>query len=85
VGLTILHKIIVFDVSHIQTECGKYQGIVCGILSVPQNTIMDPNNVMLTNVGRFSYSCATQLRVALVRGLMWAFPWCVLGWVAGAL
>ena len=34
-GLTILHGIIPY-ISHIQTECAKYLGIFCGILSAPQ-------------------------------------------------
>ena len=33
---------------HIQTECGEYLGILCEILLVPQNIVMDLNNVMLT-------------------------------------
>jgi hypothetical protein len=45
VGLTIFH-IIFLDISHIQYECGKYQGILSGILSVPQNVVVDMNNVM---------------------------------------
>jgi hypothetical protein len=28
--------------------CEEYPGILCGILSVPQNIIMDSNNVMTT-------------------------------------
>ena len=31
----------------IQFECGKYPKIFCGILSTPQNIVMDLNNVML--------------------------------------
>ena len=27
-------------------ECGKYQGLILGILAVPQNIVMDLNNVM---------------------------------------
>ena len=30
----------------IQTECGKSLGILCGILSGPQNIVMNVNNVM---------------------------------------
>ena len=32
---------------HIQTECG---GILCGIMSIPHNTIMDLNNVMACTI-----------------------------------
>ena len=44
--MTIFH-IIFFDISHIQYEGGKYQRILCGILSVPPNTVTDVNDVML--------------------------------------
>ena len=30
-----------------QTECGEYPGILRGIMSVPQNDVMDLNNVMM--------------------------------------
>ena len=34
------------DIPHIQTVCGEYLGILRGILSAPQNIVMDLNNVM---------------------------------------
>ena len=43
-GLTISHKIF-FDIPHIRFECGEYQRIFRGILSVPQNNVMDLNYV----------------------------------------
>ena len=30
----------------LEFECGKYQGILCGILSIPHNIVMYLNNVM---------------------------------------
>ena len=44
-GLTIFH-VIFLDIPRIQFECGEYPGILCGIVLVPQNIIMDLNNVM---------------------------------------
>ena len=44
-GLNVFHRISV-DNSHIQTECGIYMGLFCGILTVPHNIIMDLNNVL---------------------------------------
>ena len=45
-GLTIVH-IIFPDISHNQTECGKYLGLIHGISLVPHNIIvMDMKNVM---------------------------------------
>ena len=39
-GLTIFY--IVFPgIPHIESKCGEYSRIFYGILSVPQNTIMD--------------------------------------------
>ena len=35
---------------HIQYEYAKYIEIFCGILSVPQNIVMDLNNVMKSGV-----------------------------------
>ena len=34
------------NISHIQTECGKYLGIFCGMLSVSQNIVMNLNKDM---------------------------------------
>ena len=36
---------IIFDISHIHIECGKYQWVIHGILLLPQNNVMDLNNV----------------------------------------
>ena len=33
----------------IQFECGKYQGIFCGIMLVPHNIVMDMRNVMVVS------------------------------------
>ena len=44
-GLTVFH-IVFLDIPHIQCECGEYPGILRGILSVPQNIVMNMNNVM---------------------------------------
>ena len=35
-----------YNIHNIQSECGKYQAIVRGILSVPHNIVLDLNNVM---------------------------------------
>ena len=43
----IPHNIPIY--AHVWTQCGKYMEILCGILSVPHNTIIDLNNVM--NIG----------------------------------
>ena len=45
-GLTVAFHVVFPDIPHIQTGCGKYSGILCGILSVPQNIVMDLNNMM---------------------------------------
>ena len=37
---------ISWNVSLIQTDCGEYSEILCRIMLVPQNTIMDVNNGM---------------------------------------
>ena len=34
------------NIPHIQEECEKYLGILCGILSVPHNIVIVLNNVM---------------------------------------
>ena len=44
-GLTKIHKFFL-DIFHIQSKCEKYLEIYCGILSVPQNIVVDLNNVM---------------------------------------
>ena len=48
-GLNINH-VVVPDILHFQTECGdmrgEYPGILRGIMSVSQSTVMDLNNVM---------------------------------------
>ena len=45
VGLTIFCGIF-SNIPHILFECGKYQWILCGILSVLDNIVMDLNNVL---------------------------------------
>ena len=45
VELRVFH-VVFLDICHIQTECGEYPGIPCGILSVPHNNVTDMNNVM---------------------------------------
>ena len=35
------------NISRIQTKCEKHPGILCGILLVPRNVVMDLNNVMI--------------------------------------
>ena len=37
---------IYMKINYIQTKCGKYIGISCGIQLFPQYTVMDTNNVM---------------------------------------
>jgi hypothetical protein len=44
--LTIVHGIFL-NTPHIQYECWEYPEILCGILSIPQNIIMDLNNIMI--------------------------------------
>ena len=44
-GPTVFHKIFL-NISHIQTECGKYSGIFYEILPIPQNIVMNLNDVM---------------------------------------
>ena len=39
-GLTIFH-VVILGFPHIHFECGEYLGILCGILSVPHNIVMD--------------------------------------------
>ena len=39
------HKIL-HGISHIQSECGKCQGTLCGILTLLEDIVMDMNNVM---------------------------------------
>ena len=41
----MFHKIFM-DSFHTQFECGKYLRILCGILSILRNIVMDMNNVM---------------------------------------
>ena len=47
--LTIFHKIFL-DIFHIQIKYGDLLKIFHGILSVPENVVMDPNNVMGLNL-----------------------------------
>ena len=47
-GLTIVHEIF-HDSSHIQYEYGTHWRIFHGVLSIPQNIVMDLNNGMLFN------------------------------------
>ena len=48
VSITLFISIIVVfsNIPNIQTKCGEYLRILHGILSVPQNIVMDLNNVM---------------------------------------
>ena len=47
-GLTVYH--VVFpDIPHIQFKRGDYSRILCEILSVPQNIVMEMNNVVYHN------------------------------------
>ena len=48
-GLTIFH-VVFLDIFHIQIECEEYLGILCGILSVPHNNVMDFNDVMMVGL-----------------------------------
>ena len=48
-GLTIFH-VVFLDILHIQIECEEYLGILCGILSVPHNNVMDFNDVMMVGL-----------------------------------
>ena len=53
-GITLFRSITMYFgtesipwiILHIQSECGKYPGILCGILSVSQNIVMDQSHVM---------------------------------------
>ena len=45
VTLFKFHRIFL-DIPHIQTECENHHEIFCGIMSVPQNIVMDMNNVV---------------------------------------
>ena len=42
----MFHRIFINIFFHIWTEYGEYPGTFHGILSVPQNIILDVNNVM---------------------------------------
>ena len=55
-GLIVFHEIFL-NISHIQTECGKYLGIFSKTLSIPQNIIMDLNNVMVVGGSFKSKKC----------------------------
>ena len=44
-GTNNIHGIFV-DIPQIHIECGKYQGTFCENILIPQNAIMDLNNVM---------------------------------------
>ena len=37
------------NIPHIQTKCGKHSVLLCGILSIPQNIVMDLNNVIIAH------------------------------------
>jgi hypothetical protein len=43
VGLTVFHEIL----PCIHIECGNIRVIICRILSIPQNIVMNPNNIMI--------------------------------------
>jgi hypothetical protein len=53
VGLKILHGIFSYTF-HIQIECEKYMRMFHGIFSIPQNIVMDLNNVMCTKFQTFT-------------------------------
>ena len=40
--MTIFH-VVLLNIPHIQSECGEYLEILCGIFLVPQNIVMDLN------------------------------------------
>ena len=44
-GLIVFYEIF-SNISHLHFQCGKYPGIFCGILSVPQYVVMNVKNVM---------------------------------------
>ena len=46
---------------HKQTDCGKYPGILHGILSVPHNFVMNLNNVMQVLELRVGYGIPSGL------------------------
>ena len=52
---TIFH-ILFLDIPLIQFECGEYLGILRKILSVPQNIVMNLNNVMTCEREPFPYN-----------------------------
>ena len=43
------------ELSNLQSEGGKYPGILCGTLLVPQDIVMDVNNIMKHYSGMFPY------------------------------
>ena len=43
----------------VQSECGKYQKIICGILSVPQKNVLILNHVMIILYFVFEFICNT--------------------------
>ena len=45
-GTDIMH-VVVPDIRHILSKRGEYPGILRGILSLPHNTLMHLNNVMI--------------------------------------
>ena len=55
-GVTIFHGIFPY-IFHIRSECENYKGIFHGIMSIPQNIIMDLNNVM--ELHTYMWSCGS--------------------------
>ena len=48
-GVTVFH-IIFPHISHIHSECGEYAEILCGILSLPHNIVMNMNNAIIDKI-----------------------------------
>ena len=64
-GITLLRSITVLC----GTECRKYPGMFCGILLVPHNIVMNPNNVMgvaIKNLNKKKNSMRTPSLFSLV-------------------
>jgi hypothetical protein len=61
-GLIVFH-IIFPDNSDIQTICEKYLGVLCGILSVPQNIVMALIIIMLVHRNAMAFKWMKQHHV----------------------
>ena len=54
-------SLVFLDIPHIQSKCGEYPKILCGILLVPQNIVMDLNKVMVLQENMiFYYLCSAR-------------------------